>query len=314
MVQLLRAQQIPVWGSDRPQTLVWLVVEDRSGSRRVLDTLAPQAAAPAAMPAADDDALIDAPAPEAPDFGMALADAAQRFGIPVRLPRYDETDQSRVTESDLWGGFTNIIAEASARYGADSILVGRVSERRPASIQWTWLFAGEETRFRGDMNAAFSRISGRMMSQFASSPEGSADVRISVVGVDGLSGYVRLMQFVNSRSLIEAVRVVAVRGDQVLLAVDALAGRERLERLLSGTVLEPIAPPVRAVPFAGSAGDRVVGRPDAPVQIGEIASGQVPVTGGIEEPVLNPILKNAPRALDDADLFFRLRPGGSTGD
>ncbi len=35
MTALLRAQRIPVWGGDRPETLVWLAIEDYDGSRRL---------------------------------------------------------------------------------------------------------------------------------------------------------------------------------------------------------------------------------------------------------------------------------------
>lgn len=301
MTALLRAQRIPVWGSDRPETLVWLAIEDFDGSRRLLDALEPpEPAADIDAPEGVADGLAQDPAepglvpPVRAAFGPALAEAAQRFGIPVRLPRYDEADLAAVTVSDIWGGFSNVIVAASARYGADSVLIGRASERDPSTIRWTWLFGGDEVRFSGDVNLAFARVSSRMMTRFASSAEASADVRVSVVAVEGLADYARLMQFVGSRSLVEDVRVLAMRGDQLLLGMDALASRSRLAEMLEGSVLERIEPPAFAVPFAGSAGDVVLGSPEAPTTLGEIAA--VPAPGAAPVP-----------SFDAADLYFRLR-------
>lgn len=301
MTALLRAQRIPVWGSDRPETLVWLAIEDFDGSRRLLDAFeAPEAEL---EQEADIEAAEPEPRPRAA-FGPALADAAQRFGIPVRLPRYDEADLAAVTDSDIWGGFSNVIVGASARYGVDSVLIGRASERDPATIRWTWVFAGDETRFSGDANLAFARVASRMMTRFASSREASADVRISVVAVEGLEDYARLMQFIGSRSLVENARVLAMRGDQILLGVDALASRQRLADMLEGAVLERVEPPVVAVPFAGTAGDLVIGGPEAPLTLGEIASGPSPSAPGTA----------APPSFEAADLYFRLRQAGAQGE
>ena len=280
MTALLRAQGIPVWGSDRPQTLVWLAIEDRRGTRRLLETLAPP------PPAVDTEGL-----PASFPFGQALADAAQRFGLPVRLPRLDEVDRAAVTDSDIWGGFTNVILDASRRYGVDSVLVGRVSERDPDAVRWTWLFAGDESRFNGDMDMAMARVGNRMMAQFASSPVGSADVRVSVVAVEGLAGYGRLMQYLQSLSLVERVRVLAVRGDQVLLAVDALVDRERLADMLGSRVLERVPAP-------------------APAAV------TMPMQMPMQMPVPGAEVVAMPDALDfdAADLFFRLRPAEGAGD
>ncbi len=324
MTALLRAQRIPVWGGDRPETLVWLAIEDFDGTRRLLDALEPPEPAAAFPP--EDPALAEPVrvGPRRAEFGPALADAAQRFGIPVRLPSYDEADLSAVNVSDIWGGFSNVIVEASARYGVDSVLIGRASERNPTAIRWTWLFAGGEYRFSGDANLAFARVSSRMMTRFASSAEASADVRISVVAVEGLEDYARLMQFMGSRSLVEDVRVLAMRGDQLLLGVDALASRGRLADMLEGTVLERIERPFRAVPFAGSAGDLVLGTPESPVRFGEIAQAGTPQAAegaedGMEAPptdVPGPSVPgSAPApAFDAADFYFRLRPAGAQRD
>lgn len=327
LTSMLRAQRIPVWGEERPTTLVWLAVEDGRGNRLLLDSFEPPEPEPAPVADTPQVPLVEAGvAPSGPAlpptaaYGAAIAEAAQRFGIPVMLPRYDESDLASVTPSDIWGGFSDVIVAASARYDVESILIGRVNARNASSIRWTWVFGDNESRFAGDVNVAFARVGGRLMSQFASSPEGSADVRISVVAVDGLADYARLVSFLSGRSLVEDVRVLAMRGDHVLLSVDALAGRERLARLLEGTVLERIEPPLRAVPFAGRAGGVVLGRPEAPVTLGEIANAMPPTVtvgpddGASPESIVTVPGMRPPPAFEEADLFYRLRPAGGVGD
>lgn len=324
LTTMLRAQRVPVWGDERPTTLIWLAVEDRRGNRLLLDSFEP---AEPELPA--DDASVQVPLmnptteaeasapPTASVYGTAIAEAAQRFGLPVMLPRYDDIDLASVNPSDIWGGFSDVIVAASARYDAESILIGRVSVRNPSAIRWTWVFGDNESRFSSDVNLAFARIGGRLMSQFASSPEGSADVRISVVAVDGLEDYARLMSFLSARSLVENVRVLAMRGDQVLIAVDALASRERLANLLSGTVLERIEAPFTAVPFAGTAGDLVIGDPDAPTRLGEMAGQSLPDRMQDPQPATSAVVvpgARPPPSFNEADLFYRLRPAGGAGD
>lgn len=327
LTTMLRAQRIPVWGEERPTTLVWLAVEDGRGARLLLDSFEPPEPEPEPVETAPQVPLVEAGVtaaetelPPTAAYGAAIADAAQRFGIPVMLPRYDETDLTSVTPSDIWGGFSDVIVAASARYDVESILIGRVSSRNPSSIRWTWVFGDTESRFAGDVNVAFARVSGRLMSQFASSPEGSADVRISVVAVDGLADYARLVNFLSGRSLVEDVRVLAMRGDQVLVSVDALTGRDRLARLLEGTVLERVDPPFRATRFAGRAGNAAVGSPDRTVTLGDLAGSMPPsVTVGPDdaarrEPIVTVPGARPPPAFEEADLFYRLRPAGGVGD
>ena len=85
-------------------------------------------------------------------------------------------------------------------------------------------------------------------------------------------------------------------------------------------MLERVDPPLRAVPYAGRAGDVVLGSPDRPVTLGEIAGSMPPsVTTGPgaaapREPVVTVPGTRPPPGFDEADLFYRLRPAGGVGD
>ena len=108
--QALQQQGLSYWGSERPDTLVWLAVEER-GSRYLVS--------------ADDDGEVH----------QQIIQAAKQRGVPVLFPLLDLEDQARVRFSDIWGGFFDKVVEASARYSPQAVLIGRLN--RSVSGGWT---------------------------------------------------------------------------------------------------------------------------------------------------------------------------------
>lgn len=232
----LQGAGLPVWGSDRPLTLVWMAIERANGERELVGTTSPSGES------AEKDVSIS--------LRRKLSAAASLHGVPVRFPVLDERDRATVQDSDIWGGFTDVIVDASRRYRADSVLIGRVRESAPNDIRWTWAFAGSSERFRGDFSVATRRVSRSLLSQFASSPGGSLNVTVQVVGVDGMDGFARVSRLLNTQSLIQRVDIVAMRADAVVFEIDSLTTRERLGELLAGNTLERIEPLDVAMPIA----------------------------------------------------------------
>jgi len=101
--QLFEQAGLALWGSLRPQVLLWLI-DEQGASRRIV--------------ASDADSLI-------PD---TVNDFSLRRGLPVIMPLMDLTDNEQVVVSDFWGYFPEQIQQASLRYFADTIVVMRVSD------------------------------------------------------------------------------------------------------------------------------------------------------------------------------------------
>jgi len=70
---------VPIWGKQRPSTLVWLVVEDEGG-RRLIGT------------------------DEESEYLSVLKERASVRGIPMLIPLLDLEDNARLKPSDVWGG------------------------------------------------------------------------------------------------------------------------------------------------------------------------------------------------------------------
>src|SRR5690606_12687559 len=120
------------WGADRPLTLVWIAVDWGQGEREIV--------------ASDD---LDRAAAEARSIDRnrllreRIQDVALERGLPIAFPLLDAEELELVSFSDIWGGFNDRLLEASRRYGADSILVGRVRADTAERNRWSYFFGGE---------------------------------------------------------------------------------------------------------------------------------------------------------------------------
>ena len=89
--KLLKDSQLPVWGTQRPETLVWIAVRD--GNQRYI------------LKSNDRSPIKD-----------EIEKVAKLRGLPIRWPEYDELDRSRLSFVDIWGGFWDNILTVSRRY------------------------------------------------------------------------------------------------------------------------------------------------------------------------------------------------------
>jgi hypothetical protein len=223
---LLRSQGYNIWGEARPATLIWLAVED-SGSRVLVG--------------ANDGGLL-----------RELFDReAERRALPIVLPLLDLNDQRRVRTADVWGEFLDTIREASQRYDAQALLVGRLyplSSRR-WEARWALDYRGEVERWQsqsGNVEALVSEVVGRvtdtLAQRFAQSfVAGSGQLLLRVEGVTNLSDYRRVLDYLKGvhgvrQATAETLSAAAVRfrlategGSEAVLQVIALG--DTLERI-----------------------------------------------------------------------------------
>ncbi len=220
--ETLRRNGQAVWGRERPLTLVWLAVDWGQGDREIVG--------------ADD-----------PGYGIEDAftiernrllrqrvrDAAERRGLPLVFPLLDTEDLTRVSFSDIWGGFDEQVLAAAARYQADSVLVGRI---RPATGQrnrWRYFFAGEERSWTGEPELVVNLIADRLLTEFAiGGAAAPVTVALRVAGVTSVDVYGRVQRLLSDMNVVERFTITAVEGDRISYRVDAHGGAERLSRAL----------------------------------------------------------------------------------
>jgi uncharacterized protein len=234
--EALTALKWPVWGAERPLTMLWIAVDDGLGDRALLGANdAPNETSPAM---ADQLKAIRA----------ELNAVADERGLPVALPLLDLQDLAVVTPLDVWGGFDDHITQASARYRADAVLIGKI---RPdvigTEVQWLLIRGGERRSLEGvgvrDGLDAIADLYAADLSVIGA----AATTLISVLDVGSSADYGRVMSYLESLSVLQSVDVDSLERGVLSLRINARGGAPVLERVLAlGGVLSPAtggAPP-----------------------------------------------------------------------
>ncbi|MDX1451008.1 MAG: DUF2066 domain-containing protein [Oleiphilaceae bacterium] len=222
--QLARLR-IPVWGAVRPGVLVWLV-DDSSGQREVIAAGHPHA--------------------------EELKRRAEQYGLPLFFPVMDLQDISSVDVADLWGLFPDAVADASARYRADSSLLIRLSAYGSELWRSSWVFDLRNTWINGQTqetsrDMVWDRVLRSMAREFSEryavlKTPGSGDVlNLQVEGVSTFGSYVALRQYLRGLPPVARAEVLNLDRSRVTYAI-SLRGTEQQfrEYLELGGKMEPL--------------------------------------------------------------------------
>ncbi|MCC2615566.1 DUF2066 domain-containing protein [Aestuariibacter halophilus] len=274
---LLRANNVSIWDSRRPDIIVWLAIQQQPGSvnRQRIDQ---------------------------EDFPVIVERAknvARQRGLPLTLPVWDLTDHQALTLYDIWGGFSQQIWTASQRYGVEYGLSARIypTPTAPQSDSESPLFNGasEDTDIdskadpvvpqtpasdapwqldwqllrdgivgRGRENAqspeqlidiVINRLADRLGETYAirTSEQGAGQsTEVVINNVGDLAMYWQVYEFLDSLSVVTRVSLSHQQGKTATFKVNLLGSRDNLldalrltERLTPvrdqfGQVVEPI--------------------------------------------------------------------------
>jgi hypothetical protein len=240
---VLRQTGANVWGTDRPLTLIWLAVDWGQGEREIVAADNPERMSGDAR-SIDRNRLLR----------ERVAEVASHRGIPVLFPLLDTEDLENISFSDIWGGFDDLLLQASARYEAESVLLGRI---RPDSLQpnrWTWYHAGESAGWDGEPEDMIHLLADSLAAQYAVSGRAPVDtVRLIISGINSINAFGRVQHFMENLRGIDALMIDTVAGDRIIYEVEIQGGTERLQRTLElSNMLEAVDPyneGVEVVPF-----------------------------------------------------------------
>jgi hypothetical protein len=225
--QTLQQQGVAYWGGERPDTLVWLAVEDR-GNRYVVS--------------ADDNGEVH----------RKISAAARARGVPVLFPLMDLEDQAHVRYADIWGGFFDKVISASQRYNTPAILIGRLNRMPSGAWASRWqLQMGGKTRSWSDSHPQLDMLAKQGIDDLAdvqasqlavSTNAAGSTVSISVSGIETLAAYARTVNYLESLSSVSSAQVEEVKPGVVQYMLRLNGGLQDLNRTVAiGTVLAPTA-------------------------------------------------------------------------
>ena len=118
ILELLRKSQVSVWSEIRPQTLLWLAVDEGEGLQYFnVETM--------------------------PDVDSVLKLVSKIKAVPLIFPLLDIDDQQKVPVNDILNAEPKNLLAASARYEAPSVLAGKVIKKDGCwQSEWGFYFDG----------------------------------------------------------------------------------------------------------------------------------------------------------------------------
>jgi hypothetical protein len=196
----------PLWGHERPTTLVLLAVSTGAQGGSVVTT------------------------EDTSELKAAVDAAALARGLPLVWPSGAELQKYHIDFAAVNGG-SQSLADFGKRMGSDGILIGRANGATAnANVRWTHLFQDRSSEYSGTLEGV-NRAADLYAGLFAAS--GSlVPVDIEVIGVNDLRDYASLQSYLESLTFISHVSVESLSGDTVRFRL-ATRGGESLQRSLS---------------------------------------------------------------------------------
>jgi hypothetical protein len=218
--QLLTDADIPVWDSNRPSVLVWMALQTESGERRLLT------------------------ADNQPEIIRYMQDFALERGLPIIFPVLDFEDRQSLNEDQLWNLEESVIELASIRYGADSILSGRLHFTAGGELVGLWkfifqdeadVFDGFDQDLQGYLYEPLDRVTNKLSSYFAIVPEEFTEqfVRLRIEGINNLTAYSALLSYVSNLGLVQSVAAAELDGERLELELGLVGDVVQLYELIA---------------------------------------------------------------------------------
>ena len=217
---LLASANVPVWDSNRPSVLVWMVLQNDQGERALLTE----------------------------DINAEVVNTMRQFaeerGLPVIFPVLDFEDRSNLNADTVWTLDEDAISLASVRYGADSILSGRLHFTTSGELVGLWqfifqdeveIFDGLDTELTSYLFQPLDRITSQLANHFAivRTDFGTQRVRVRVEGIKNLTAYTALLTYVQNLGLVERVSASLLDGESLELELSLLGNSEQLYELIA---------------------------------------------------------------------------------
>lgn len=230
--RVLRQAGAPIWGADRPLTLIWLAVDRGMGEREIVG--------------ADDQGRAYGVSPLANDRNEMLRDrvkeVATRRGIPVAFPLLDTTDLASVSFSDIWGGFDEQLIAASQRYEASSVIVGRIRPETPQAHRWTWYRDGQRQDWSGEPEEAINLLADAIAATDALAGNDLGEsMQLTISGISSVKDYGQVQQYMEGLRVLDRLMIKTVDADRITYEVEVRGGADRLRAALAlSGILVPV--------------------------------------------------------------------------
>ena len=224
--RLLRSSnQFGVWGKNRPQQVIWLVVDENF--QRSLK--------------GEGDVSYS-------EFIQTVKQQSAMRAVPLLFPVMDLDDQLAVSSTDLWGQFTTPVEKASERYSADNYIIakiikntddyqlqwslyGRNSKNKPYEIWLNGTTQGTLVTLGSELANNVANFLGEKYSVKASG--NNETVFLNIDHVVSVSDYAKLIEMFSAMTAVAQAELVSVTGSSAQLKLTLLGNQQDLLTELS---------------------------------------------------------------------------------
>lgn len=193
--RLLQESGLPIWGRERPATLVLLNVTEPNGYTH----------------------WISGDQPNAPRD--ILEKAARERGLPLKWPA---VDPQGIDESTA-------LQEAD-RYGANAALLGRA---QGGMVRWTLVTVEGSSQASGGMEQGVHLAADTFARVFAASGSSLGNVVLEVSGIGDLDAYASTLNYLEGMTLVRAVSLEQVAGDTMRFKLAVRGDASTLRRAIA---------------------------------------------------------------------------------
>ncbi|MCO4799425.1 MAG: DUF2066 domain-containing protein [Colwelliaceae bacterium] len=231
--QLFVDANLPIWGSLRPQVVLWLVNEEGLSRNLISET--------------SESSLVS-----------TVNDFTNHRGLPIAMPLWDFSDSAIITSSDIWGRFAQPVYHASKRYLAEAIIIVRLSDnslladeqlankndncqmlcQQAVSLDWSYFSANNEDEiprfsklYQGFnreslLTQALSDITDDIYQRYALTTGENNQYEIDVANIDTLSRFVKVHQFLQELSSVQSVKLTQANGENRRFSLTLLGSKQ----------------------------------------------------------------------------------------
>ena len=224
--RLLDENNIPIWPANRPETLVWLVVQDELGERQMLSS-----------GNSGGDGIV-----------TELQAFADQRGLPILFPLLDLEDQLRLNANVLWELDETAILNASLRYRAESILAMRLYRSLSGEVLARSLYLFRDNAFGyeefdsdqeefllSSINLATVELS-QYYAVLLSAANNSISINFRVDGINSPADYAALIAYLNTLEGVSSYTLKQANADSLTFQLET---GDQLRQLVETIALQP---------------------------------------------------------------------------
>lgn len=218
ITSLLQEAKFPVWGKQRPLTLVWIMLEPSSQNRILLND-------------SDESNLNNL------YKDIVNTEAAGR-GIPLVYPMQDLEEQVSTSLSVIWAQYPEELMKASKRYNADAIVSVSMHQKSDKSWSGKWLVIsnGNSMRFEtsareltGSIQEGINWLADNLAKVYTTNLFAPSEVvNIKVNNITSLEKYVALDKYLSSLAVIDKYTLNNLNNSQLEFGLSVKNGKKAL--------------------------------------------------------------------------------------